>query len=1047
MIHWTFRVAIALVAVLSVAPPAWGDGGAADAAPEAASDAGVRDDVAALRRDAQRVRAFLEQKLALDVDPATLFDIELSDERAVAVERRRLEAVIAEGRADAGTDASAPAAPPPRRGFPRIVKKGEPPDGGADAAAEAAAPPIDPELWAARLELDRARLAFLSLPRQKRTALFDAHAKRQKGAEPKQKTTAAEKKAEAAAKARKKALEEVERATTEAMRLVAEERVRLLGVKEQQAKVEAELAKDEEQIAKRAEIALGWRRRVAQLVDDRKLGKQTAEEADTLYAELVKTVRAARAELDHALGAISSGDSGVPGAGPDRLDTAGALIDRSALDALRDEVETQGEKLRARERKTRWAKAKALLEQVESMNRDRLALYPHLTSARRSALTSISGAGIDQAKAEARQVSLVTRYHALATADFVTHFRERDRGGAKDVLATFTLLKILVLIGAFVGWRRRADDVVTSLHERAERALVESPTSPAAAWAERVVRFVGRVRRPLEWLVLLWGVLWLAGPTVSNLYEMRILWIVVSWTLGGMFVVLAIDAVFARRLRFSGQRSNEVLRLRSLRLMGRVIVAIGLSLALTTELVGQGTIYSWVLSFCWLAAVPVLWVLVRWWRPIIFERAEAQRRKPAVLEWVLAHRSGIASFMAALVGGVYLIGLGVARFARGKASTSTVYRRLLAYLFRREVAKQAKERQATEPLDLERYAKLSPDVGGDALLPTVGDEEIAAVLEAIDAPGGGVFAVVGERGSGKSRLLGRLLEDKPDSLVVECPPGGVVGFRAALCGALDLPSGCTDQEVIECLDARSDNNALFVDDAQRLIRPTIGGLDDFDRVIALARASSTTTTWVFCIGAVIWQYVARARGPRPIFDEVINIRTWSEEEIAELLSRRSRLANLEPVFRDLIAEEEDDELLFAEQLARTEASYYRLLWDYAGGNPAVALHFWRESLRVAPDGSVRVQLFQAPDTGDLERLPDPAVFVLRAVVQLELASFDDIVNSTMLPSRVVSDALRYAKFRGYIVDVDGRHQITWSWFRAITRFLERRHLLASRTKS
>ena len=175
---------------------------------------------------------------------------------------------------------------------------------------------------------------------------------------------------------------------------------------------------------------------------------------------------------------------------------------------------------------------------------------------------------------------------------------------------------------------------------------------------------------------------------------------------------------------------------------------------------------------------------------------------------------------------------------------------------------------------------------------------------------------------------------------------------------------------------------------------------------------------------------------------MIAIRPWSEENIAELLRRRSSGAGIEPSFEGLIAEPEEDEELKQEQLARTQASYYRLLWDYAGGNPAVAVHFWRESLSVSPDGDVSVQLFSAPDTSDLERLPDPAVFVLRAVVQLELAAVDDIVEATMLSRRQVLDALRYASFRGYLEQADGRYRVAWNWFRAITRFLQRRHLLA-----
>jgi hypothetical protein len=41
----------------------------------------------------------------------------------------------------------------------------------------------------------------------------------------------------------------------------------------------------------------------------------------------------------------------------------------------------------------------------------------------------------------------------------------------------------------------------------------------------------------------------------------------------------------------------------------------------------------------------------------------------------------------------------------------------------------------------------------------------------------------------------------------------------------------------------------------------------------------------------------------------------------------------------------------------------------------------------------------------------------------------------------VKDAVRYGSQRGYFELVEERYCIHWDWFRAITRFLQRRHLL------
>jgi hypothetical protein len=130
------------------------------------------------------------------------------------------------------------------------------------------------------------------------------------------------------------------------------------------------------------------------------------------------------------------------------------------------------------------------------------------------------------------------------------------------------------------------------------------------------------------------------------------------------------------------------------------------------------------------------------------------------------------------------------------------------------------------------------------------------------------------------------------------------------------------------------------------------------------------------------------------------------------------------------------------QLARrTEADYHRLLWDASGGNPGVALHLWRDALRVAPDGTVMVTLFSAPDPRDLVRLSADMAFVLRAVLRLERVGADDVARATLLSTSDVHEALHFAERRGWIEQRERRYRVTWAWLRAITLFLQRRRLL------
>lgn len=1013
------------------APDAGGlDAGARDGGQDAASPAAEVEpdpDADSLREKAARIRALGARTLELQVEPRTLFEQALDDERAIRIEIERLRAVLAGAHtADAGVVLEASIA-------------------AGDAAPDAVTHELAPldtrgrRLLVARLELDAARHDWLSRPQGVRRADLDAHAERQRQA--KLAGTSgrdADLRAEAAAKEREEAREEARRARSEAEKVVAEERVRLLGIKEEQARFESGLAKLQEQVEQRGEVVLTWRRRVGELLEKPAAG---GDAADRMYDELRRTLRDARSDLEDVLAAIAGHTSRVPDAGVDSLDTGGVAVDRRDVDTLREAVNTRAQELRRREADERWSRAQSLLDQVESLNRSRLALYPRVSAAKRQELTGFSATGFEQAAGEGRQLSAVTRYHLFASLRWARKLVDPDRDRTRDLFAGLTLLKVLLLAGALWWWRRRWPDLHAAVRAQVEERRTAIGSSRAQLSLERALDLAGRVHTPVLWLLGLGLALWITGPTVSDQYAIRLLWIVLLWTLGGNIAVHAIDVGFSSGSERT--RPTDALRLRSFRLIGRVIVAVGLFLALTTEIVGRGTIYDWVLSTCWFAVLPVGLVIVRWWKPTVFSRAEGLKKRGPLLEWVLSRRGGWASFPAAALGGASLIALGVWRRVRAYVSTFDATRRVLAYLFRREVTKTARERERHEvsPLDEETLRKLDPK-SSSGLLPSVGGE-IGRVVQCLQQPGGGVFAVVGERGGGKSSLLQRILDHARNSVHVVCPPSGYEAFRDALATALGLPPGASDDEIVSAVRARSEDSAIVVDATQRLVRPAIGGLAAFDRVVDLARRASSRVTWVFSVDEAIWPFVERARGTRPLFDDVIGIRPWPEPAIAQLLRTRSEAADLTPIFDELLAEhEEDDEELRAERLQNVETNYYRLLWDYAEGNPAVALHFWSESLGVDAEGLVRVQLFSTPDPADLHRLPDAAVFVLRAVLQLDLATAEAVREVTMLPAREVDDALRYAEFRGYLEREDGHYRLRLHWFRAIKRFLQRRHLVS-----
>jgi hypothetical protein len=239
---------------------------------------------------------------------------------------------------------------------------------------------------------------------------------------------------------------------------------------------------------------------------------------------------------------------------------------------------------------------------------------------------------------------------------------------------------------------------------------------------------------------------------------------------------------------------------------------------------------------------------------------------------------------------------------------------------------------------------------------------------------------------------------------------------------------------------------VLLDDAHVHVRTVVGGLEEFDELVAVARRHSRHALWVLGFDDCVWQFLSRARGIQPLFDDVISLERWSEERIGSLIEGRSISAGLRPSFEDLLDELPvgSDEIDKEDALRERRTGFYRLLWDYARGNPGVALHAWRSNVGADKGGNAHVRHLKTPNAGELDGLPYPTLFVLRATLQLAPASAADIERATQLTAMEVSDAIRYSVAHGYLQERGGRVDITWDWFRPITRVLQRRHLLVLR---
>lgn len=824
----------------------------------------------------------------------------------------------------------------------------------------------------------------------------------------------------------------LQRAEAEEMRVAAEaERRSLLSATRVQLRaareaVDAEAARIENETAAIELIetqALVWPRKVTAVA----ASPGAEASADALYGELIAALRTTRSELSDALSGSGPGERiaiAVPPVDP-------ALMSGEAGERLAEYQQALLRRVGQLDRieSTLVAKRRdALYRSMQTMNHARLALLPSLSSGLRSRVTGFGEEGLDQVKREVKQIALTLRYNlATGFADLKAFARDLMEFRAGHLLLIFQILLIVVV---FRFWRGVGGSVLADM-ERTQRA--HKPQTFLSSLLAYLFGLIRHALRPLDWLALLLVLNWFF-PAFFAPAPIRLLWLIACWIFAGAALVQVIDAM-AR----AGQEEDPraALRKRSLRLVASVIIGVGLILTVTASLVGKGAIYSWLLTFCWLLAIPVLFIITTWWGDRIETLARLGAPRNAVLAWVSRNPDGIGGALGRVAAGFVLMAQG---------ARVVIARRIRQLSLIREILGQRAREKASERVTADeesgRYVALSEDEL--ALLAPHGRpvaEGLVVAGEAAEAAPlpGHVMAVVGDRGHGKTTVLKRLAAKSDLPCLYLEADGGDDDLLAALSQGL----GCAGEarSIIDALQARP--HCIAIDDVQRMIVPSIGGLGRFDAILEIARNTKGSTCWIFAVGGAAWPFLERARGDRPLFDDEIRLHAWPVERIRALIERRSATAGIDPEFE--YAADDTGTLLFEEEIApeeRARRAFYASLTEESGGNPAVALERWRRSLfRDRETGRVCVRTFKAPAITRLAAMPPITMFVLRTILQMDIARFDDIARATDLPPARVRETLRSCELLGVVEPHGEGYRIRLYWFNEVRRMLLAQNLI------
>ncbi|MBT0671466.1 hypothetical protein HT136_24140 [Novosphingobium profundi] len=817
-----------------------------------------------------------------------------------------------------------------------------------------------------------------------------------------------------------KAQQAADTAASEHERLVASERARLLRTEQSQAQFRSNMARSGNEAVTIADNALAWRRRAQEAEQVGDTG------ADTFYDELVLELTAVRSQLRREL---DTPDYPAPDAlAPSPLDRAlnPTAPETRALRAHFAVLERNAALLREAHAARLWRQRTALRDAMKMLNGSRLSLLGSLSPTKRARVTGFGSEGVAQVRREISEIALELHFNVKSWRRMASGAGARLTSPSPAFVLAIMRLMLIGLL--FSWWRKRGDALLARAQEDAAakrpRTVIRSlQTSALAHWRA--------IRPALDWLMLSIALYWF-WPAELAAAGLRFVWIVVFWSLATLVTVQFVNEL-ARGNGADDPRA--ALRWRSLKLIAGSLLVVALLLDLTRASVGEGAIYSWVVTFAWLLVPVVVALLTDWWRTRIVALAAADAGQSGLLRWIAGDPGGLPGLLGRTAVGALLLVRGVHAVIARRIRDMALVREMLE-----QRARIAAERQVAEDKASGRFHRLPPET----LAHFEPHRAPARLSQGHERPGhralpvlapGSLTLVIGERGLGKScflRDLAASVEGSWQHVHFEVPPGPPADWVETL-----------PERIAQELDEASARAFVTIDDIQRLIVPAIGGLAALDRMIALARASSAQGhCWAFALSQAAWHFLQRARNERILFDAIVALPAWSTQDLRALIERRTGQAGITPDFDAMV---DDGVFEFGEDVSASERrkrGYFERLADYVGGNPAIALDYWRRSLFVDSEtGQVTVRTFDTPSLESLAVLPLSAQFVLRVLLQMDYADANAIHASTDLGALEISDALRRLERMGAVVPDKGQYQITMHWWITVARLLARQNLI------
>ena len=313
------------------------------------------------------------------------------------------------------------------------------------------------------------------------------------------------------------------------------------------------------------------------------------------------------------------------------------------------------------------------------------------------------------------------------------------------------------------------------------------------------------------------------------------------------------------------------------------------------------------------------------------------------------------------------------------------------------------------------------------------------------------FAIIGEKGSGKSSFLSLMVDAELDDEQVK-----IVEFTKTIweeeqlvnkiAGVLEVGSPQTIEELVASINDSNKRKVVVLESIQNCFVRNINGFKAIEKLSYLISETRSNIFWMVSCSRYAWSFLNKVLQISEYFSHISKSDSLDEEQVKRIILSRHQASGYSLYF------EPDDQILQSrtyrklkdqeeEAQEHLKKDYFEKLTKLAEGNPSIAMIFWIRSIRDYDETYFYVQPLEVTSVEMIEDLNPQVLFVLAAFVlhdtllDKELAM---VMNITLEESRLLLNRLRS---RGMLVEKNESYTINHLMYRQIVRVLKERNII------